>query len=322
MSKGDALMGKICLVATGLLFISASLVGAGNFEVLGESGMVRVPHPLHIKPGTLVKAEFKSTLKTTPDMELESDTILPEKVAARNETGQILKPALTYGERPPRGMAPPPAHQISESSALVAEAQDLNSDLEADLEKDLVLSPPPAKSDPGVESAPTTANKKASPDKGVIGLDKKLDGKKKAGATVKQTVPPIYDKLAGSTKPIRKVRPVTTTNSWFSVAGSHQKPSAIQPSSLNSDPRTLQPSEGIRNARGAYQYPMRELVPPSTASHNDRIVRDGVTIKLAPAAAGPSSPQPMGEEDGLGSDILSTAAEIIGLPFALISSFF
>jgi hypothetical protein len=270
-----------------------------------------------------VKAEFRSTLKTTPDMELESDTVLPEKVAAKNEAGQILKPALTYRERPTRGMAPPPTHQVSGSSALVAEAQDLNSDLEADLEKDLVLSPPPAKPDPGVEPAPTTANKKASPDKGVIGLDKKLDGKKKAGATVKQTVPPIYDKLAGSTKPIRKVRPVTTSNSWFSVAGSHQKPSAIQPPSLNSDPRMLQPSEGIRNAaRGAYQYPMRELVPPSAAAHNDRIVRDGVTIKLAPAAAGPSSPQPMGEEENFGSDILSTAAEIIGLPFALISSFF
>lgn len=315
-------MGKICLVATALLFVSASLVGAGNFEVLSESGMVRVPHALHIKPGTLVKAEFKSTLKTTPDMELESDTIVPERVAAKNDSGQILKPALTYRERPTRGMAPPPASQATDSGALVAEAQDLNSDLEADLEKDLVLSPPPSRSDPSVESTPTSTSKKVTPEKGVTGLDKKADAKKKGGATVKQAVPPIYDKLAGSAKPIRKVRPAVTSNSWFSIAGSHQRPGPIQPPSLNSEPRMVPSSEGLRSNARAYPYPVRELVPPRSAANNDRIVRDGVTIKLAPAAAGPSSAQSMGEEDNFGADLLSTAAEIIGLPFALISSFF
>jgi len=314
-------MGKICLVATALLFVSASLVGAGNFEVLSESGMVRVPHALHIKPGTLVKAEFKSTLKTTPDMELESDTIVPERVAAKNDTGQILKPALTYRERPTRGMAPPPANQATDSSALVAEAQDLNSDLEADLEKDLVLSPPPSKSDSTVESPQTATGKKAMPDKGVTVLEKKTDVKKKAGTTVKQSVPPIYAKLAGSTKPIRKVRPVTS-NAWFSAAGAHHRPVPIQPPSLNSDPRMVPSTEGLRSGARAYPHPVRELMPPHSASNNDRIVRDGVTIKLAPAAAGPSSSQPTGEENNFGEDLLSTAAEIIGLPFALISSFF
>jgi hypothetical protein len=59
-------------------------------------------------------------------------------------------------------------------------------------------------------------------------------------------------------------------------------------------------------------------IPPATT---DRFVRDGVTIKLAPAAAPATGVDPYDEESS-GSDILSSAAELIGLPFAFISSFF
>ena len=60
---------------------------------------------------------------------------------------------------------------------------------------------------------------------------------------------------------------------------------------------------------------------PPTA---ERFVHDGVTIKLAPAAAPAAGPGcgPYCEEDYANDDILSVATEIIGLPFAFISSFF
>ncbi|MGC8659175.1 MAG: hypothetical protein ACP5U1_08885, partial [Desulfomonilaceae bacterium] len=61
-------------------------------------------------------------------------------------------------------------------------------------------------------------------------------------------------------------------------------------------------------------------------AQTDRVVRDGITIKLAPAAAPVTAPMPPYEaeqrDDSSGSDLLSSAAEIIGLPFAFISSLF
>ena len=60
-------------------------------------------------------------------------------------------------------------------------------------------------------------------------------------------------------------------------------------------------------------------MPPSA----DRIVRDGVTIKLAPAAAPPMDGNPYPEEESsAGSDVINAAAEILGMPFAFLSSFF
>jgi hypothetical protein len=66
--------------------------------------------------------------------------------------------------------------------------------------------------------------------------------------------------------------------------------------------------------------PRRAIVPPPMA---ERFVRDGVTIKLAPNAAGAEAPYADAYRDDYnGSDILSAATEIIGLPFAFISSLF
>jgi hypothetical protein len=70
---------------------------------------------------------------------------------------------------------------------------------------------------------------------------------------------------------------------------------------------------------GAYEErPGIASVP--TNYPGDRVVRDGVTIKLAPAAA-PADYMEYPEESS-GSDLLSTAVEIIGFPFAFIGSLF
>ncbi len=61
----------------------------------------------------------------------------------------------------------------------------------------------------------------------------------------------------------------------------------------------------------------------ASAATGERIVRDGVTIKLAPAAAPADGTYPeYYTEESSASDIFSAAAEIIGMPFAFIGSFF
>lgn len=312
-------MAKMCLIAAALIFIAAPWVSAGNFEVLGASGLVQAPQPIHIKPGTLVKAEFKSNLTTRSDLELDTDRVVPEKVAAKNEAGQVLKPAITYKDRSTRAMAPPPRMEPAPfPPAVVAESPDFNSDFEADLEKDLVISPPPVKSEQPAEQETTTATKsKSTPEKSGATTARKPATKQRSHTAVKQLGPATQQKFAVSSKPIHKVRPVTS-KSWFGAAGAYDRQGPT-PITLNSEPRML---EAYTPRPVARPYPPTAVraVPPLGTS--DRIVRDGVTIKLAPASAGPLAAQPPQEEDSVGADIFSAAAEIIGLPFAFISSFF
>jgi len=56
------------------------------------------------------------------------------------------------------------------------------------------------------------------------------------------------------------------------------------------------------------------------APGSERFVRDGVTIKLAPRAIPASYAGEM--EQSIPAEIISAATDIIGLPFALISSLF
>jgi hypothetical protein len=314
-------MGKIYSVMAAIIFLTASFGWAGNFEVLGDSGVVSVPTPIYIKAGTVVKAEFRSNLKTTSDMEMESDTIVPEKVSAKNDPGARVKPAISFKERLPKAMAPAPkVNPYSDPNiGAMAEIQDSNSDLEADLEKDLVLSPPPQKAEEAKDALGTSGSaKKPLGEKAAIS-EKKPEKKKKTAPSVKQMAPPAYDRYAASIKPIRKVRPVSN-NSWSYPAGNYQnRPCAVNPEAMMSAPRRdacrellpMEPQHVIPSRLGRVPIP-----PPAY----DRFVRDGVTVKLAPASAGAS--QPILEEESAGSEILSTAAEIIGLPFAFISSFF
>ncbi len=133
VAKGDTSMGRICTIATAILLLTASWVCAGNFEVLADAGIIKAPTPLHVA-GTLVKAEFKSNIKTTADMELETDGLFPEPVSAKESVK--AKPAIAFRERS-KGMAPPP----KPSKSMVSEARQDNLDLDEDLSQDLVISP-------------------------------------------------------------------------------------------------------------------------------------------------------------------------------------
>jgi hypothetical protein len=52
-----------------------------------------------------------------------------------------------------------------------------------------------------------------------------------------------------------------------------------------------------------------------------RVVREGVTVKLVPQPV-PASYQAGESDSNLGNELLSTAADVIGLPFAFVSSLF
>lgn len=315
-------MEKIYSLAAAIVFIAVSLAGAGNFEVLGDAGVVSVPTPIYIKPGTVVKADFRSNLKTTSDTELGSYPVTPEKVSSVNDGTSVMKPAITYRERSAKGMAPPPRVNPSSEATLgsMAELQDSASDLEADLEKDLVLSPPSSKSTEVKDAGGALENSKKQATERPAVSDKKNDVKKKASPVVRRVAPSAYEKHASSSKPVRKVRPVTN-DSWFFPAGSHQtRALRVNPEAMMSPPRqqdVYRNVPSVDQAQRGHYYSTRGVTPPPTS---DRFVRDGVTIKLAPASVGAERPQ--FEDDSSASDIFSTAAEIIGLPFALISSFF
>ncbi len=140
---------------------------------------------------------------------------------------------------------------------------------------------------------------------------------------------PAERPIVQSSKPIRKVKPVTQ-NPWSYPAGNYENRycpidnSGIgckPPEFATSEPRRIavpeyasMPPRGVANS-GGFGGPRSAAAPAP-----DRFVRDGVTIKLAPAVA--PAVYPDSAEESSGSDILSTAAEIIGLPFAFISSFF
>lgn len=313
-------MGKIWSVAVAIVFLTASWVGAGNFELLANSGVVRAPTPLHT-PGTLVKAEFRSNLKTSSDVEVDRDSLLPEKVSAKAAPAATTRPAVAFRERVAGSMAPPSSlKQRSTLSQSVAESRDTSRDMEEDLEKDLVVTPPPAKTEeaeepvskPAVQTKP--AKEKAAPYLGAR-EEKKVTPRKRSNAGWQKRSYTV------SQKPIQKVRPLTSGNPWRYPAGTHGDPRYR----FDADRRALQPT----NAYGGTFSPMtpqymtsapqrRVAVPPTT----QRFVRDGVTVKLAPASAPGQYPPYPYEEGQQGDDVLSAVSEIIGLPFAFISSFF
>lgn len=322
-------MGKINLVAAAMVLLTASWVCAGNFEVLANAGVIKAPTPLYIKPGTVVKAEFKTGLKTTSDVEMDSDSLFPERVSAKAEPKVRPRPAVAFKERRSGAMAPPPAvnNGVSARPTHLAEAADESSDLESDLgsdlEKDLVLSPPPTNGGDidQLEAKPAPETKSAHREKSLV-TDKQPKAKTRPSKSVKKRSPSDYERYAGASKPIRKVRPLTTTqtrNPWSYPAGSYgNRKSHNVDRTRHQKPRASVAHRGYRPMEPEYMYsePRRIAPPPTT----ERFVRDGVTVRLAPAAVPASYPYPMEGENE--SDIFSTAAEIIGMPFAFISSFF
>ncbi len=337
VSKGDTGMGKIVTIAAAIVVLTASWVCAGGFQGLADAAAVRPLTPLYIQPGTITKVEFKSNMRTNSDMELDSDIPLAEPVAASGGPNITARPAVAFRERPSGAMAPPPRTRADGDSRVgtMAENQDDSSSLESELDKDLVLSPPPAKTE---EKTPSTSNqviekKPVEQKAGVSGVR----NEKKAAKQFKKPLPPDrVHFVTKSGKPIRKVHPLSQ-NQWNIPAGSRDARYG-RPATARVDHAAR--SRHIRTAtrepmddryRPYYQgnavaerdymtsAPRRAIVPPPTA---DRFVRDGVTIKLAPAAAAETGYPDEYRDDSSGSDILSAATEIIGLPFAFISSLF
>ncbi len=216
----------------------------------------------------------------------------------------------------------------------MAENRDDSSSLESDLEKDLVLSPPPAKTEEKSPSEPRPVIERKPVEQKTGVSSAKTE--KKAASQLKRPLPPDQVHFATkSGKPIRKVHPLSQ-NQWNVPAGSRDgrygRPATARINhSVRSRHMRTATREPMDDSRPYYQSnavperdymasaPRRAIVPPPTA---DRFVRDGVTVKLAPAAASENPYPDEYRDDSSGSDILSAATEIIGLPFAFISSLF
>jgi len=292
-------MGRICSITAAILLLTVSWVWAGAFDVLAKADVVRTPTPLHAAPGTVVKAEFRSDADDTLEMRTEADTLPVEATAAPPLVKP--KPVVAYKERSSRAMAPPPKKAPSREPAAATMAQSEEKDsLELDLEKDLVISPPPPKVEgrsepvtrPSVETRGTAV--KETP-REVTREPKVSTPKPKA-----QTARPAPPKLQQYAADIRKVRPISS-NPWATPAGSYRAPAVCPPMAADSPAR----------------HEFNRVAPPAAT---DRFVRDGVTVKLAPRPGAEAYPASGEEYDR--TDIISAAVEIIGMPFALISSMF
>lgn len=316
--KGDIPMGKTFTIAMAIVLLAASWGSAGNFEVLADAGLVRAPTPLHIKPGTLVKAEFKSNLKTTSDVDLEADSLFPEDVAAQASPKVKPRPAVAFKERANGAMAPPPRvnSESTPSVGALAESLDQEAEMEDDLSKALVVTPPPAKTDDAEKTSKKPSARTNQENKEAAAPEEEaVKEQPKATPTVQKKPASKVRSQQVSQKPIRKVKPLTTrSNPWAFPAANHgvrERHHAANRASVHNQPyQPMTPPYMTSD-------PRRTVAMPPTA---ERFVRDGVTIKLAPATA--PAYQPYDNEEQGNDDLLSAASEIIGLPFAFISSFF
>ncbi|MBI5568964.1 MAG: hypothetical protein HY914_03380 [Desulfomonile tiedjei] len=319
-------MGRILWIAAAIVVLTASWVGAGSFDVLAGAAGLRPSTPLYVQSPKLVKAGFSSDMRTSSDMELDTDSPPAGTVTPAAASQSQARPAVAFRERPAGTMAPPPKpgkHAESDRSTFAQLKDDVNS-LESDLEKDLVISPPPAKTEESeaVQSKPPVVERKPAAEKSVLSAEKADRQKVKQRA---KKPAPDFGQYASNGKPIRKVRPVSQ-GSWNYAAGSH-RPAPVQENGYR--PAMADEMYGPSAAFEQRRYPgnrqtmssdpRRTIALPPTA---DRFVRDGVTVKLAPASAGASCPPEYGYGEDTGADILGAAAEIIGLPFAFISSLF
>jgi len=287
-------MGRICSITAAILLLTVSWVCAGSFEVLAKADAVRTPTPLHATPGMVVKAEFRSDAEDPLERRTESDTVPAQAAAA----GPLVKPkpVVAYKERSARAMAPAPKANQRKEPAPVTVAKDeekdsLEEELEG-LEKQLVI--PPPKGELRTEPARPTVEPRGATVKETPREPKVSTVKPKTQAV--RTAPPKFDQYAQA---IRKVRPVTS-NPWRTPAGAHRAP-AYPPA--------------VNQSYGAPD--LNRITPPATA---ERFVRDGVTVKLAPRPGADNYPPYNDEYDR--SDIVSAAVELIGMPFAFISSMF
>jgi hypothetical protein len=292
-------MGKFyILLVAAVVLANAPLASAGTFDVLASASAVRTDASRYLAPGTIVKAEFKSSLQGGSDMELTSDNLLPEPRSAQNSPKVQTRPAVAFKERRAGAMAPPPAmaQAAKQRPAVNSQSPKPIEDLESELEKDLVIERPPAKAeeaygigtqrslDTELPSLKTTKPKKAS-------VKKKAVRSHRAPAQ-------RGGYYASADKTIVKVRPLSRTP-WGIPAGNYSgRACPVNPEPATASPRTI-------------------MIPPA---YSERVVRNGVTVKLAPRPMHATYQEP--EEESGAADLISAATEIIGLPFAFVSSFF
>lgn len=301
-------MGRITSITAAIMILTVSWVWAGTFDVLAEASAVRAPTLHSLRPIPVLKAQFTTAMGTDSQMQTESDVLIPEQSQIPQLVQVTPKPAAAFKERSVGAMAPPPKAAVVKKpgAAKLAQKKEAPDPLELDLEKDLVISPPPAEPEaeekPSASPAPTVETKGITP-KERIG-EKRVD-KKKAAPTVKPVTPlPLPEQYAASPKAIRKVRPLTRS-AWSFPAGTYGPAPAcpVRPNSFTTQSYT-------------------RVAPPMDAPPTQRYVRDGVTIKLAPSQVAQNPQLRENAEEFGGPDILSVAAEIIGMPFAFISSLF
>lgn len=325
-------MGKIMTTAAAIVVLTASWVCAGSFQGLADAAAMKPLTSPHLQAGTLTKVDFKSNMKTHSDMELESDIPVAEPVAASG--GPNMRPAVAYRERGAGAMSPPPraAGDVDTRVGTVAESRDDTSDLDMDLSKDLVVKPTPkAEEAPPSEPKPAVEKKPVEQKTGISGVSVE---KKRPASQARKPVPSEKTQfLSKSGKPIRKVHTLSQ-NHWNVPAGSRDARYGSPATARISQPARVRHSRTAAHRENRHQVmyqahampeeymtaePRRTIATPPLA---ERFVRDGVTIKLAPNAAADSPYPDAYGDDSNSSDILSAATEIIGLPFAFISSLF
>ncbi len=351
-------MGRIFSVMMALLLLSASGVGAGTFGVMSEAKGEKLSSPVYIPP-TVVKAEFKSNLKSDSALDLETEPTAGTEPDSATRSGTKDRVAPSSKSRAPRGMAPSPdrnaeqtpdglseqarkrgsgsapyrgSRQASKSktgSDKVAQKKQSEQDIEKALEDSLVIQPPQPQAEgeketnestesaeergAGVQETERARGKKASR-KG-----KEISKKPHRGGTSARPSagpPPPPSSVAG--KPVRKVKPLTgymwntPAGTWGPGVSDRGPEQALSGNGYGAFGNPVGPQPLISQAKP-------RAVSPEMAS---RFVREGVTIKLAPRTVLATYPNPQMAEGSTGSELVATVTEIIGLPFAFISSLF
>lgn len=271
---------------------------AGNLSVLSDSQDTRQKARSFIPPGAIVKAEFKSSHSDDADMSANSDSLLPDPDMADIPTVQSR--SADSAREKVSAMAPAPNDNTAPRNQTETPIQMRASsdDYEKELSKDLVIKPPPPKvGESETDDMETLTGRNISP-----ALDRSPNNAREKNSRIGIRTPPVTDRKiqSASRADVRKVRPVTR-NSWATPAGSYRHPRSYAANPPR--PQRVQVSQ-----------------PVAPTEDSERFVRDGVTIKLAPSARQAAYGQ--GPESPISEEIISAATEIIGLPFAFVSSFF
>ena len=66
-------MRTIFYIAAAIYIAAASCAWAGTFDGLAAAASAKPPTPLFLQPGSIVKTEFKSNIRTDSDADLEAD---------------------------------------------------------------------------------------------------------------------------------------------------------------------------------------------------------------------------------------------------------